>query len=185
MAELASHPMWSFADRDRFPTWEALYAEFERRVRRSLRTTIIGVHFGNAPEDPERVLKLLDDCPNYYVDTAARIPELGRRGAQVRSTILAHPDRVLFGTDIQIGPDMLVLGAGPARGHNRADVDHFFSSSWEFFETSHRAFRHPTPIQGDWSIDGIDLPLDVLENVYHKNAERLLGLSPIAAVTNR
>jgi predicted TIM-barrel fold metal-dependent hydrolase len=183
VAELASHPMWSFADRDRFPPWEALYAEFERRVRRSWRTTIIGVHFGNAPEDPERVLKLLDDCPNYYVDTAARIPELGRRAAQVRSTILAHPDRVLFGTDIQIGPGMLVLGAGPARGHSRADVDHFFSSSWEFFETSHRAFRHPTPIQGDWSIDGIDLPLEVLENIYHKNAERLLGLSPIAAVT--
>jgi predicted TIM-barrel fold metal-dependent hydrolase len=159
MAELASHPMWSFANREQFPTWEALYAEFERRVRRSSRTTIIGVHFGNAPEDPERVLKLLDDCPNYYVDTAARIPELGRRAAQVRSTILAHPDRVLFGTDIQIGPGMLVLGAGPARGHSRADVDRFFSSSWEFFETSHRAFRHPTPIQGDWSIDGINLQL--------------------------
>ena len=183
MAELASHPMWSFADRDRFPTWNALYAEFERRVRRSSHTTIIGVHFGNAPEDPERVLKLLDDCPNYYVDTAARIPELGRRAELVRSTILAHPDRVLFGTDIQIGPGTLVLGAGPARGHSRADVDHFFSSSWEFFETSHRAFRHPTPIQGDWSIDGIDLPLEVLENVYHKNAERVLGLSPIAVVT--
>ncbi len=104
---------------------------------------------------------------------------------QVRSTILAHPDRVLFGTDIQIGPGMLVSGAGPARGHSRADVDHFFSSSWEFFETSHRAFRHPTPIQGDWSIDGIDLPLELLENIYHKNAERLLGLSSIAAVGER
>ena len=80
---------------------------------------------------------------------------------------------------------MLVLGAGPARGHSRADVDRFFSSSWEFLETSHRAFRHPTPIRGDWSIDGINLPVEVLENIYHKNAERVLSLSPIAAVTNR
>ena len=48
----------------------------------------------------------------------------------------------------------------------------------EFFETAHRGFAHPTPIQGKWTIDGIDLPADVLEKVYHGNAERLLGLSP-------
>ncbi|HMI87991.1 MAG TPA: amidohydrolase family protein, partial [Polyangiaceae bacterium] len=41
MDELASHPMWSFADRTRFPTWEGLYGEFERRVKRSKDTTII------------------------------------------------------------------------------------------------------------------------------------------------
>jgi predicted TIM-barrel fold metal-dependent hydrolase len=185
IAELRQHPEWSFADRKRFPAWEALYAEFERRVRRSSRTTIIGVHFGNAPEDPERVGRLLDACPNFYVDTAARIPELGRKAALVRHTILAHPDRVLFGTDLQLGQGMLVLGAGEARGHTRARVEHFFQSSWEFFETSRRAFAHPTPIQGPWTIDGIELPPEVLERIYHQNAERLLGVNPTPLPTVR
>jgi predicted TIM-barrel fold metal-dependent hydrolase len=178
MDELASHPMWSFADRARYPTWEGLYGEFVRRVKRSSGTTIIGVHFGNDPEEPGRVKKMLDECPNFYVDTAARVPEIGRKPEETRRAILAHPDRVLFGTDVQLGMGMMVLGAGEGRGHTRADVEHFFMSSWEFFETAHRGFAHPTPIQGNWTIDGIDLPTDVLEKVYHGNAERLLGLPP-------
>jgi predicted TIM-barrel fold metal-dependent hydrolase len=178
MDELAAHPGWSFADRTRFPSWDALYGEFERRVKRSKNTTIIGVHFGNAPEEPERVHRMLNEYPNFYVDTAARIPEIGRKAAEVRRTILAHPDRVLFGTDIQLGGGMLVLGAGEGHGHTRKDVERFFMSSWEFFETDHKGFAHPTPIQGNWTIDGIDLPPDVLDKVYHANAERLLGLPP-------
>ena len=176
MDELASHPGWSFADRSRFPAWDDLYGEFERRVKRSSKTTIVGVHFGNAPEEPGRVMRMLDTYPNFYVDTAARVPEIGRKPAEVRKVIMAHPDRVLFGTDIQLGMGSIVLGAGEGRGHTRADVDHFFSSTWEFFETTHRRFAHPTPIQGNWTIDGIDLPPSVLEKVYHGNAERLLGL---------
>jgi len=178
MDELASHPMWSFADRTLYPTWEGLYGEFVRRVKRSSGTTIIGVHFGNDPEEPGRVNKMLDDCPNFYVDTAARVPEIGRKPEETRRAILAHSDRVLFGTDVQLGRGMMVLGAGEGRGHTKADVEHFFMSSWEFFETAHRGFAHPTPIQGKWTIDGIDLPPDVLEKVYHGNAERLLGLPP-------
>jgi predicted TIM-barrel fold metal-dependent hydrolase len=182
MDELASHPMWSFADRTKFPTWEGLYGEFERRVKRSKDTTIIGVHFGNAPEEPDRIEHMLATYPNFYVDTAARIPEIGRKPAEVRRTIMAHPDRVLFGTDIQLGGGMLVLGAGDSYGHTRKTVDHFFLSSWEFFETAHKGFAHPTPIQGKWTIDGVDLPPEVLEKVYHANAERLLGLPPTPVV---
>ena len=178
MDELASHPAWSFADRARFPTWEGLYGEFEGRVKRSKSTTIIGVHFGNAPEEPDRIERMLATYPNFYLDTAARVPEIGRKPAEVRSLIMKYPDRVLFGTDIQLGGGMLVLGAGEPYGHTRKDVDHFFRSSYEFFETAHKGFAHPTPIQGNWTIDGIDLPPDVLEKVYHANAERLLGLPP-------
>jgi predicted TIM-barrel fold metal-dependent hydrolase len=182
MDELASHPAWSFADRTRFPAWDALYGEFERRVKRSKDTTIIGVHFGNAPEEPDRIERMLATYPNFYVDTAARVPEIGRKPAEVRRLIMAHPDRVLFGTDIQLGGGMLVLGAGEAHGHTRQDVEHFFLSSWEFFETAHKGFAHPTPIQGNWTIEGIDLPPSVLEKVYHGNAERLLGLPPTPVV---
>jgi predicted TIM-barrel fold metal-dependent hydrolase len=177
-AELESHPRWSFADRSRFPAWEALFGEYEHRVKRSKGTTFIGAHFGNDPEDPSRVGRMLDECPNLYVDTAARVPEIGRRPAETKKVILAHSDRVVFGTDLQAGSGMLVLGAGPPGGHPKGEVDRFFTSTWRFFETADRAFAHPTPIQGLWTIDGIELPNDVLEAVYHKNAERLLGLPP-------
>ncbi len=126
------------------------------------------------------MMRMMNDYPNLYIDTAARVPEIGRKPDEVRRVILAHPDRVLFGTDVQIGPGTLVLGAGDARGHTQAEVDHFFRSTWEFFETAHKRFAHPTPIQGSWPIDGVDLPPDVLEKIYHENAERLLDLPPTA-----
>ena len=39
------------------------------------------------------VAAMLDRYPNLYVDTAARVPELGRKAAAVRELILRHPDR--------------------------------------------------------------------------------------------
>ena len=39
---------------------------------------------------------MLDAYPNYRVDIAARVAELGRQPRAVREVIMAHPDRVLF-----------------------------------------------------------------------------------------
>jgi predicted TIM-barrel fold metal-dependent hydrolase len=174
--ELQVHPAWSFHGHG-FPTWEELFAQLERRIARHPKTTFISVHFGNAAEYPARVAALLDKYPNLYVDTAARIPELGRHdAAKLRAIFLAHADRILFGTDLGVGaaPADLMLGSTGATPPTPADVERFFSASWRFLETNDRAFPHPTPIQGRWTIDGIGLPRAALERVYRDNATRLL-----------
>ncbi len=186
--ELERSPEWSFADRSRFPAWRTVFGEFVRMVERHPGTTFIGVHFGNDAEDPEEVSRLLGRLPNLYVDTAARVPELGRRAEAARAAILAHPDRVLFGTDLQWveGRDLtaVILGAGPAFVLGGIPLERsiegrrFFDGTFRFFETRDRGLESPTPIQGRWAIDGIGLPREVLERVYHRNAERLLGLAP-------
>ena len=53
----------------------------------------------------------------------------------------------------------------------------FFDRHWQFLETDARQMEHPTPIQGRWKIDAIDLPRDVLEKVYFRNADRLSSTS--------
>jgi hypothetical protein len=180
-AELEDFPEWSWADRARFPAWQRVFDEFARRVARHPRVTFIGVHFGNDAEDPAEVGRLLDRLPNLYVDTAGRGPELGRRGA-ARAVILAHPDRVLFGTDLQWiegadGEKGVVAGAGRAAGAK--ELRRFFDGTFRLFETRDRAIPSPTPIQGDWDLAGLGLPREVLEALYHRNAERLLGLAPL------
>ena len=72
----ARAPGWSFYGAP--VTWQELYAQFERRVARHPKTTFIGVHFGNDPEDPDDVGAMLDEHTNMYIDTAARVPEIGR-----------------------------------------------------------------------------------------------------------
>ena len=75
--ELRVHPEWSFHGPG-IPSWQQLYDAFERLVARHKKTTFIGVHFGNDPEDPDNVARMLDKYPNFFIDTAARVPEIGR-----------------------------------------------------------------------------------------------------------
>jgi predicted TIM-barrel fold metal-dependent hydrolase len=182
-AELRAHPSWSFHGErpggGRWPSWEALFAQFEARVARSPGTTFVGAHFGNAPEEPERVARMLDRYPNLVVDTGARIPEIGRHDpGRMRALFVRHRDRILFGTDIQMGRSGgWVLGSSGARSDPPARIPVFYERHWRYFETADRDFPHPTPIQGDWTIDGLDLPREVLEDLYHRNAERVFGLT--------
>lgn len=178
-AELSAHPEWSFYGQG-LPSWEELFAQLERRIARHPKTTFISVHFGNAAEYPERVAALLARYPNLYVDTAARIPEMGRTDAEkMRALLIQHQDRVLFGTDLGVGaaPDDLMLGSTGATPPTRADEERFWRATWRYFETRDRGFAHPTPIQGDWTIDGVGLPREVLVKIYGGNAARLLGIT--------
>jgi predicted TIM-barrel fold metal-dependent hydrolase len=183
--ELQAHPEWSFhgeaAKGIPWPSWEALYKAFERRVARHPRTIFIGVHFGNAPEDPDLVARMLDKYPNFYIDTAARVPEIGRHDPEkMRRFYTKYQDRVLFGTDTGIGEtqDEMMYGSTGANPPTDADEKRFFQSTWRYFETRDRQFESPTPIQGRWKIDGVGLPEAVLRKVYLENAARLLKWRP-------
>ena len=177
--ELALNPGWSFADPTRFPRWEQLFGEFTQLVARHPQTTFIGVHFGNDPEEPGRVGELLDRFPNLYVDTAARVGEIGRLpAAQLRQIFLAHRTRILFGTDLGVSADDLTLGCPERAPETPESTARFFAAHWAFFETGGTGLAHPSPIQGRWTVEGLSLPREVLEDLYHRNAERLLGVGP-------
>ena len=53
----------------------------------------------------------------------------------------------------------------------------FFAKEWRWLETRDRNWAHMTPIQGDWTISSIGLPVPVLRKIYFDNARRLLGRS--------
>jgi predicted TIM-barrel fold metal-dependent hydrolase len=178
--ELRAHPEWSFYG-EPVPSWQELYDAFERLVARHKKTTFIGVHFGNDPEDPDNVARMLDKYPNLYIDTAARVPEIGRHPQEkMRRFYAKYQDRVLFGTDTGIGPDDadMMYGSNGANVPTREDEVRFFRSTWRYFETSDRQFESPTPIQGRWKIDGVGLPDSVLRKIYFENAARILRWRP-------
>jgi hypothetical protein len=58
-----------------------------------------------------------------------------------------------------------------------ADAQVFFEKHWRWLETNDRGFAHMTPIQGDWTIDAIGLPGEVLRKIYFDNARKLLARS--------
>lgn len=172
-AELQVHPDWSFAD-PRYPRFDDLLAAWERALSRHPATTFIGVHFGNCAEDVDRVDRMLREHPNLYVDVAARLPEIGRHDPEkVRAMFIRHQDRILFGTDFGLH-DGLMLGSVGNEQPRLPDVDLFYANHWRWFEARDRRIPHPTPIQGDWRIDAIGLPPEVLAKIYAGNALKLL-----------
>lgn len=185
--ELSAHPEWSFFlghKRGELPSWQALFDAFLRRIARHPKTLFIGVHFGNAPEDPALVARTLDTYSNLVIDTAARLPAIGRHddahsAAKLRAFFLKYQDRILFGTDTGVGrnPNELMFGSTGRTPPTTADADRFFESTWRYFETADPAIPSPTPIQGRYTLEGIDLPRPVLEKIYYKNAQRILGIT--------
>jgi len=154
--ELNAHPDWLFFG-DPFPTRAELHAQRNRAIAKHPNTTFMCAHFGNNPEDLATVGQWLDRYPNMVIDIDARISELGRQPYTTRKFILKYQDRVMFGTDT----------------HPSRDAYRIY---YRFLETDDEYFD-PAPShqqQGFWMIYGIFLPKDVLEKLYHKNAERVL-----------
>lgn len=172
--ELLFAPGWGFYGKD-FPAFDTLLAAAERVIAAHPKTTFLLIHLGCDAENLEHVDRMLRAYPNLYTDTSARVPEFGRHPAEaVREFFLRHQDRILFGSDIVIGPGELQLGSLSIWPDTDEDADVFYRAHREYFETDHKALATPTPIQGAWRIDGIHLPEEVLEKLYVKNAERLI-----------
>lgn len=176
--ELALHPRWSFHGPE-WPDRLALLGELEHVFARHPDTTFISVHFGNNAEDLDYVDRILDTYPNVMIDTAARLGEIGRHPPEkVRAFFIEHQTRILFGTDIGLSEKGIMLGSQGAKEPTPADIHPFYEAHWRFFEGKERGIAHPTPIQGRWTIDAIDLPDEVLEQLYWKNAARILKIDP-------
>jgi predicted TIM-barrel fold metal-dependent hydrolase len=163
--ELMGQPDWWFGDRDRHPSFDRLLDALSSLVLACPGTQFIGAHVGCAAEDLDRVEGLMDAAPNFAVDIAGRMAELGRQPRRMAALIARHPDRVLFGTDIY-----------PATAEQ-------FQLHFRFLETDDESFEYapgePIPPQGRWTVSGLALPAEHLAAVYAGNARRILRLPPV------
>lgn len=153
---------WWFGDPAVHPGFDALLDAHAALVAGAPGTRFIGAHAGCAAEDLDRVERMLDASPNYTIDIAGRMAELGRQPRRFAQLIERHPDRVLFGTDIY-----------------PATVEQF-RLHFRFLETADEAFEYApgsdVPPQGRWAVSALDLDPSFLPAIYRDNARRVLGL---------
>jgi predicted TIM-barrel fold metal-dependent hydrolase len=169
--ELRKHPDWWYGGGD-FPSLQRLHEELEVVVARHPATRFIGLHFGSFMSWAD-VRRMLDTYPNYHVDTAAAIADMGAGDVgAVREIVMTHADRVLFGTDL-LRTEAIEM---PDLGHARWDLREYFERHWRFFETAETGLQHPMPDQGAWTVTGLDLPDDVLARLYVENARAVFRL---------
>ena len=144
---------------DAFPSKEELLEQRNRVFAKHPNTIFIGAHVCDLAEDLGRVSMWLDTYPNYYCDISARISELGRQPFTARKFFIQYQDRILFGTDT-------TPNAESYRIYYR-----FLETDDEYFD---QTGAHK--LQGRWMIYGINLPDEVLEKVYNKNALKIMNM---------
>lgn len=156
--ELLRHPDWYFGS-DEFPPLPRLLDALEGMIAAFPAIPFIGAHVGCLAEDLDWVDRMLGRYPNFAVDLAARIAELGRQPRRTKALIKTHPDRVLLGTDC----------APPVVG----DYQRYL----RFLETADEGYaysdRDPAP-NGRWPISALDLDPESAARVEGDNARALL-----------
>jgi predicted TIM-barrel fold metal-dependent hydrolase len=159
--ELRGAPDWWFGDRSKHPTFDELLTAHAELVLACAGTTFIGAHVGCAAEDLDRVSALLRAAPNYHVDIAGRMAELGRQPRRFARLVAEHPDRVMFGTDIY-----------PATAEQ-------YRLHYRFLESADESFAYApdedVPPQGRWAVSGAALDASLLPALYRDNARRVLN----------
>jgi hypothetical protein len=172
MEALRRFPDWHVFG-DQFPDHDELLEQRNRVIARHPDTVFIGAHVGGYGENLAYVDAWLDRYANLYVDTSASIVQLGRHPTQeVQAFFIKHQDRILFGSDLVLGT-FADEDEGEPWEFKRSGYD--YGILRRFYETDDRQIKHPGyPVFGNWKVNAIKLPQDVLEKLYAGNAQRLI-----------
>lgn len=157
------------------------YPMLEARLRQFPTVPFLAAHMGGDPEHLDHLAALLTRYPNLYLDTSATkwiVRELGRQRDGAREFVRRWADRICFGTD-----QVVLKESDPERYLVRYWVHQMF---WETDLECDSPIPDPDS-DGLPRLHGLDLPTDVLEQIYWKTPERAFTLSarPAAPVEAR
>ena len=165
----SKNPEWHMYGKAGFPSHADIIAARDRILERHPRLTVLGAHLGSLEHDVDEIARRFDRYPNFYVDTSARTTDLTRQpSGKVRSFLIKYQDRVLYGLDQGRAPD-------PKRETSSEEQQRFVKN---LEETYRRDFTYYAG-EGEMEYRGktvrcLALPRDVLEKLFHGNAERII-----------
>jgi predicted TIM-barrel fold metal-dependent hydrolase len=137
----------------KFPRFEELMAERDRLFKKHPSTRFVMAHMGWHANDLARLSRLLDAMPNVSTEVGAVLYDIGRQPRAAHEFFIKYQDRLLFGKD-SFQPEE-------------------YPYYWRVFETSDEYFDYYRDYHAFWKLYGIDLPDEVLQKLYYKNALKL------------
>ena len=145
-----------FADRRQYLndiTFEELTAERAELFATHPDTRFIAAHFGWHANNFGLAAALLDEHPNVVLELAAIPYDLARQPRAARAFFITYQDRILFGKDTYAPSE--------------------FPYYWRVLETADEYFDYFRGYHAFWQSYGLDVPDEVLEKVYFRNALRV------------
>ena len=162
------NPEWHLYEKEGYPSHEDIMAARDRILARYPDLTFIGAHLGSMAHDLEEIAKRLDEYPNFYVEVAARTGDLSCIPSnEVRDFFLRYQDRILYGSDISAYPDSEGNLDEARRKAITESAERHYRMCWAYYGGN-------APVEVHGEVQGLNLPLEVLEKYYYKNALRIV-----------
>ncbi|MBX9851356.1 MAG: amidohydrolase [Cytophagaceae bacterium] len=168
----AQHPEYHMFLHPEFPSYEQQIEARDNVLKKFPGLIFCGAHFASLEWNVDEIAKRLNMFPNMMVDTAERICHLQYQSLfdydKVRNFVLKYQDRIIYGTD--------VIDNGTMTDDNlKEHIKNIWQRHWKYFTTDemqispkvHKAFK------------GLNLPWEVLEKIYFKNAQNFYRLEKI------
>jgi predicted TIM-barrel fold metal-dependent hydrolase len=163
------HPEYHMYKHPELPSYEDQIRARDNMLAKHPGLTFVGAHLGSLEWNVDSLAARLDRFPNIAVDMAARIVHLQVQAKEnwqkVHDFLVKYNDRLLYATDL------FVDESSNAEEATR-NAHETWTSDWKFF-TSDEAM---TSDQFDGSFKGLKLPKEVIDNIYHNNAQKWLGI---------
>ncbi|MDH5822674.1 amidohydrolase family protein [Luteimonas sp. RD2P54] len=163
-----NHPEYHMYLHPEQPGYEDQIAARDRFVAAHPRLRFVGAHLGSLEYDVDRLAAFLDRFPGATVDMAARMSQVQyqsvRDRERVRDFFIRYQDRVLYGTDLTLGP-----GADPEAFRRQAHA--VWRADWRYLATAQS--QRVETIDAD--VPGLALPRAVVDKIYYANAARVFA----------
>jgi predicted TIM-barrel fold metal-dependent hydrolase len=129
---------------------------FERTLAKHRNTTFVACHFMNLDYDLARLGEVLERNPNLYADISARYAETGPIPRFAAQFYAKHADRLVYGTDMGFDKSM-------------------YQVTFRILESLDEHFYENEQFGYHWALNGFGLSDEILQQVYHDNAAKLLA----------
>jgi uncharacterized protein len=131
---------------------------FERILARHRNTTFIACHFMNLDYDLARLGEAFERHPNLYADISARYAETAPIPRFAAQFYAKHADRLVYGTDMGFDKPM-------------------YRITFRILESLDEHFYEIDQFSYHWALNGLGLSDEILKQVYHDNATKLMRAS--------
>ena len=163
----SSHPQYHMYLHSEAPSYEDQISARNHLLQKHPSLAYIGAHLSSEEWSIEELAKSFDRYPELQADLAARVSHLqyqsGKDRESVRNFLIKYQDRILYGTDMSVN-EKDTLYRTVSNGMKK-----YWINQWIYLATDSSMFFMETP---DRKIKGLQLPKEVIDKIFCKNAER-------------
>jgi uncharacterized protein len=146
---------WRLDNKPNIVDLPGMIAIFDRTLAKHRGTTFVACHFANLDYDLTRLGEMFERNPNLYADISARYAETAPIPRFAARFYEKYANRLVYGTDMGFDKPM-------------------YRVTFRILESLDEHFYEIEQFDYHWSLNGFGLGDEVLKQVYHDNAARLV-----------